>query len=114
MNIKSEDRNPEYEVWSYYELGTKEPSVFLFANRYGSGSFGLVEGVESLLPKRQLIYQIMYYADLSMFGDYFMDRYLELGFLWDRELFVQLKSNFISNKFKDKQNPTYKYKEDKI
>jgi len=109
MIIRMEDRNPEYEAWSYYELGTEKPSVFLFANRYGSGSFGLVEGVESLLPKKQLIYQIMYYADLSLVGDFFMERYLELEYLWDRGVIRQLESNFKTNKFNDKYNPNYKY-----
>ncbi|MCH8125587.1 GWxTD domain-containing protein [candidate division KSB1 bacterium] len=119
--IKTEDLNPEYEMWIYNTLGTEEHSVFLFANRFGTGSFGLVEGVESLIPKKQSIYQIMYYAELSLFNPIFRERYFELEEIWNHQQMARergqpsghyirvLRTIFYANKNNDRINPNYKF-----
>lgn len=116
MLIKSIDPNPEYELWRYYNIGTEEPSVFLFANRFGTGSFGLVEGIESLIPREQnLIFQIMYYAELSLYDEFFRERYFKLERIWDDELINPVAKERIlgsilkANKGDDKLNPNYQY-----
>ncbi|GEM_PF-517245 len=100
MNVKLLDPKPEYEVWAYDNIGTDRPSIFLFSYKYGSGRFTLVPGIESLYPKKRwifsshstsrtslsprdyLIYQIIYYSELSIFDDFFRERYERLEDIW--------------------------------
>ena len=120
-NIKINDLKPDYELWIYNTLGTWEHSVFLFSRRFGTGSFGLVEGIESIIPRDKSIYQIMYYAELSLFDPYYRNRYFELEDIWTQQQIAQeqgqpsehysrmLRGVFNSNKSNDRINPNYKY-----
>lgn len=106
--INSYDHTPVYEVWAYGDIGTKDAAVFLFSHHDGFGAFGLVTGIESLIPKRRdiytdmaqsqsqwgrtlrsrqprdyLIYQIMYYSELINFDRFFLDRYSRIEQVWE-------------------------------
>lgn len=114
MNIRLNDRIPEYEVWLYADLGTQEPSIYLFSQRDGTGSYGLRYGIEFLAGG---IYQIMYYADLMIFDSFFEERYAQLEDVWQRAQdqgrprpnYKLLLGISEMNKAKDRFNPTYKY-----
>lgn len=96
MNIKLWDPKPEYEVWLYTGLHERRSVIYLFSRENGTGPFELVDGVEEALPRvmgrsmgnyvprlRQGIYQIMYYAELANFDDFFYHRYRDLEMVWD-------------------------------
>ena len=117
--IKLTDPSPDYEVWAYGDIGTEKPSIFLFANRDGTGSFGLRRGIENLMKDKSYILQIMYYAELANWDRYFGDRYTDLEFVWarrerrnrpsSREFSSRLRSAFLTNRGEDRFNPTHKY-----
>lgn len=119
--IRLWDMNPEYEVWVYHDIGPEDPGIFLFSHRGGRGSFGLVEGVESVIPSLgyrydqllgfRYVYQLIYYAELMNFESFFQDRYEELEFLWLRKGLNRklLRGIYHANRMEDKFNPTYKY-----
>lgn len=119
--IKFDDLTPEYELWQYQYLGSEKPNSFLFANRHGSGNFELVEGIESLIPNRQPILQIMYYAELSLFDPIYRDRYFELENIWTKMQIAQrrgeITTSFMSlldgkyneHRSFDRLNPGYRF-----
>jgi len=99
-SINLRDPAPDYEVWAYGDIGTDKPSIFLFSNRDGTGSFGLRSGIESLFPRTNniytergrgqlyasrdyLVYQLMYYAELRDFTRFFDERYTEINQIWE-------------------------------
>lgn len=113
--IRTYNPAPEYEVWLYDNLGTDEPTYFLFSLRDGTGTFGLRDGVETTISGhsgRRYIYQIMYYAELESFAEDYEMRYHWLEEAWQRGGRVGRKlrqSYFFSNKIVDKTNPSHKY-----
>jgi len=102
-----------YEVWAYDNIGTPLASIFLFSREYGDASFGLVSGVESLIPRfgnddRHLFYQILYYDELRFFDPFFDSRYSYLERSWETGSHTK-DIRFMTDKVRDKINPTYKY-----
>ena len=111
-DVNAYDYSPDYEVWAFDDIGSGDPSIFLFSHRGGVGFFGLVDGIESLYRKKRwiytkdlgpvptvfgeftlrrqsirprdyLIYQIMYYYELASFDVFFDRRYSQLEQVWE-------------------------------
>ncbi|MFQ5631571.1 MAG: GWxTD domain-containing protein [bacterium] len=94
------EMKPEYEVWIYYGLGTKESAVFVFGPYEGNGEFGLRNGLEELISKKAftknpvhyfkfdpgLYFQYNYYALLKDMDPFFEDRYWNLWRQWEMPL----------------------------
>ncbi len=132
-NILFYDAKPDYEVWIYYGLNPEQSVVYLFGHRGGTGTFGLVGGVEDLIfesafsrsterivgPIRPGYYlQMSYYNELAALDDYFMDRYDWLNTEWGkigsgtfRVNPQTLKSYFQSIDARNHFEPTDKYAE---
>ncbi len=136
FDMRLEDPSPEYEVWAYRGIGTEKPSIFLFSDREGLGSFGLCEGLESVLPPRiartnfvksftiQATFQRIYYAELAFFDQSFYERHTEIEGTWHNWQMNQRRSGgqsnitsllrilqgyYHRNMTADKFNPTSKY-----
>ncbi len=125
-----DDPTPQYEVWSYETIGTKEPAVFLFSYREGAGEYGLQPCVEYLVPRRggidaaefRAVCLIIYYAELKEFSEYFYDRYSRYEQIFEsrelagrkspslRKAYIDMISQiFYANKNIDRFNPVRKY-----
>ncbi len=141
--VKVFDPKPDYEVWAYDNLDTRKPCIFLFSRRDGVGRFGLVSGVEDVYPKERriftptdlknmprdyIVYQLLYYAELSTFDDFFYTRFRHITSVWNSMedrirrggvAYAFTESGFINvlhsiektHDLNDKFNPVRKYAE---
>ncbi|MFQ5637143.1 MAG: GWxTD domain-containing protein [bacterium] len=88
---------PEFEIWLYRGLASKESSIFLFGKRSGFAMYGLRDGLEDFIPERAFsrsstqttrgvlpgaVLQFMYYSELMRIDKFYLNRYRELESLW--------------------------------
>ncbi len=94
------NRNPDIELWFYHTYAPEqEPVFYMFGRREGRGHFGLIRGVDELIPKRAFmtastrstrgllpgaVLQTIYYEQISNFHPYFADKARKLNELWNR------------------------------
>lgn len=122
-----DDPTPEYEVWAYDEIGTEEPSIFLFSYRYAREEYGLQPGVDFVVPQflgttkkdYRAMYMLKYYAELMLFDDFFYDRFSRIRQIFEtssrdrggntKSYIAMVNQVYHANKAQDQLNPIYKY-----
>jgi len=123
---------PEYELWIYDNLNGEEKVVFLFGSPHDR-RYGLLESVEELIPSKLFskryelkvkknsgtrglstgfLIQMMYYSQLRLDDDSFLDKYQELNSVWESHISSNIppswgvafgiRQNFI---FRDRNDP---------
>lgn len=100
--LRRYDYGPQFEVWAYDVLHSRDIVYFLFGNINGRGRFQLLESPNDLIPdeawsaasrgrgmgaqnsgvKAAYYLQYFYYAELAMIGGEYSKRFGELGQLW--------------------------------
>ena len=99
--IQPFQRNPEYEVWIYDRIPTREgePLLFIFGEDFGTGKFRLHESIDDLIPERAFyagrddvleidfvreglspafMLQMIYYEQLAPVDSYFQNRLVNM------------------------------------
>lgn len=95
--LERHNNTPAYEIWVYTTFDPQNPIFYLFGRENGTGSYGLLRGVEDLISDRAFlrtstrytggllpgaVLQTVYYEELVHYHDFFVDRLRDLEEAW--------------------------------